>query len=155
MKAQLILENGMVFEGKAFGYLKETIGEVVFNTGMTGYQEILTDPSYYGQMVVMTYPLIGNYGVNLEDMESTKAHVRAFIVREKCDFPNNFRCELTLDGYLKAQKIIGLEGIDTRALTKVLRNHGTMRAIIAVRELTPSQINLKLIASITNMQYQK
>ena len=94
----------MVFEGKAFGYLKETIGEVVFNTGMTGYQEILTDPSYYGQMVVMTYPLIGNYGVNLEDMESTKAHVRAFIVREKCDFPNNFRCELTLDGYLKAQK---------------------------------------------------
>ena len=134
----------MVFEGKAFGYLKETIGEVVFNTGMTGYQEILTDPSYYGQMVVMTYPLIGNYGVNLEDMESTKAHVRAFIVREKCDFPNNFRCELTLDGYLKAQKIIGLEGIDTRALTKVLRNHGTMRAIIAVRELTPSQIKLKI-----------
>lgn len=144
MKAQLILENGMVFEGKAFGYLKETIGEVVFNTGMTGYQEILTDPSYYGQMVVMTYPLIGNYGVNLEDMESNKAHVRAFIVREKCDYPNNFRCELTLDGYLKAQKIIGLEGIDTRALTKVLRNHGTMRAIIAVRELTPSQVKLKI-----------
>lgn len=134
----------MVFEGKAFGYLKETIGEVVFNTGMTGYQEILTDPSYYGQMVVMTYPLIGNYGVNLEDMESSKAHVRAFIVREKCDYPNNFRCELTLDGYLKAQKIIGLEGIDTRALTKVLRNHGTMRAIIAVRELTPSQVKLKI-----------
>nr|WP_307989908.1 carbamoyl phosphate synthase small subunit [uncultured Niameybacter sp.] len=144
MKAQLILENGMVFEGKAFGYLKETIGEVVFNTGMTGYQEILTDPSYYGQMVVMTYPLVGNYGVNLQDMESQKAHVRAFIVREKCDFPNNFRCELTLDGYLKEQKIIGLEGIDTRALTKVLRNHGTMRAIIAVRELTPSQIKLKI-----------
>lgn len=144
MKAQLILENGMVFEGKAFGYLKETIGEVVFNTGMTGYQEILTDPSYFGQMVVMTYPLIGNYGVNLEDMESSKAHLRAFIVREKCDFPNNFRCELTLDGYLKEQKIIGLEGIDTRALTKVLRNHGTMRAIIAVRELTPSQIKLKI-----------
>ncbi len=144
MKAQLILENGMVFEGKAFGYLKETIGEVVFNTGMTGYQEILTDPSYYGQMVVMTYPLIGNYGINLEDMESSKAHVRAFIVREKCDFPNNFRCELSLDGYLKAQKIIGLEGIDTRALTKVLRNHGTMRAIIAVRELTPSQIKMKI-----------
>ncbi|MGL4799277.1 MAG: carbamoyl phosphate synthase small subunit [Cellulosilyticaceae bacterium] len=151
MKAQLILENGMVFEGKAFGYLKETIGEVVFNTGMTGYQEILTDPSYYGQMVVMTYPLVGNYGINLEDMESGKAHVRAFIVREKSDFPNNFRCELTLDGYLKAQKIIGLEGIDTRALTKVLRNHGTMRAIIAVRELTPSQVKLK-IDSFCNQQ---
>ena len=136
----------MVFEGKAFGYLKETVGEVVFNTGMTGYQEILTDPSYYGQMVVMTYPLIGNYGINLEDMESHKSHVRALIVREKCDFPNNFRCELTLDGYLKSQKVIGLEGIDTRALTKVLRDHGTMRAIIAVRELTPSQIKLKIDA---------
>lgn len=144
MKAQLILENGMVFEGKAFGYLKETIGEVVFNTGMTGYQEILTDPSYYGQMVVMTYPLIGNYGINLEDMESAASHVRALIVREKSDYPNNFRCELTLDGYLKSQKVIGLEGIDTRALTRVLRDHGTMRAIIAVRELTPSQIKLKL-----------
>ncbi|PHV71854.1 carbamoyl phosphate synthase small subunit [Sporanaerobium hydrogeniformans] len=146
MKAQLILENGMVFEGKAFGYLKETIGEVVFNTGMTGYQEILTDPSYYGQMVVMTYPLIGNYGINLEDMESSKSHVRALIVRENSDYPNNFRCELTLDGYLKSQKVIGLEGIDTRALTRVLREHGTMRAIIAVRELTPSQIKLKIDA---------
>ena len=146
MKAQLILENGMIFEGKAFGYLKETIGEVVFNTGMTGYQEILTDPSYYGQMVVMTYPLIGNYGINLEDMESSKSHVRALIVREKSDYPNNFRCELTLDGYLKSQKVIGLEGIDTRALTRVLRDHGTMRAIIAVRELTPSQIKLKIDA---------
>ena len=146
MKAQLILENGMVFEGKAFGYLKETIGEVVFNTGMTGYQEILTDPSYYGQMVVMTYPLMGNYGINLEDMESEKANVRAFIMREKCDYPNNFRCELTLDGYLKSQKVIGLEGIDTRALTKVLRDQGVMKGIIAVRELTPSQIKLKMDA---------
>ncbi|OON95753.1 MAG: carbamoyl phosphate synthase small subunit [Epulopiscium sp. Nele67-Bin005] len=144
MKAQLILENGMVFEGRAFGYLKEAIGEVVFNTGMTGYQEILTDPSYYGQMVVMTYPLVGNYGINLDDMESYKAHVKGFIVREKCDYPNNFRCELTLDGYLKAQKIIGLEGIDTRSLTKVIRDHGTMRGIISVRELTPSQIKLKI-----------
>lgn len=151
MKAQLILENGIVFEGKAFGYLKETIGEVVFNTGMTGYQEILTDPSYCGQMVVMTYPLIGNYGINLEDMESRKSYVRALIVREKSDFPNNFRCELTLDGYLKSQRVIGLEGIDTRALTKVLRDHGTMRGIIAVRELTPSQIKLKIDAF--NNQY--
>ncbi len=146
MKAQLILENGMVFEGKAFGYLKETVGEVVFTTGMTGYQETLTDPSFYGQMVVMTYPLIGNYGINLEDMESSKANVRAFIVREKCDFPNNFRCELTIDGYLKSQKIIGLEGIDTRALTRVLREYGTMRGIIAVRELSPSQVKLKIDA---------
>lgn len=146
MKAQLILENGMVFEGKAFGYLKEAVGEVVFTTGMTGYQETLTDPSFHGKIVVMTYPLVGNYGINLEDKESEKAHVRGFIVREKCDYPNNFRCELTLDGYLKSQKIIGLEGIDTRALTKVLREYGTMRGIIAVRELSPSQVKLKIDA---------
>ncbi|WP_044149901.1 glutamine-hydrolyzing carbamoyl-phosphate synthase small subunit [Candidatus Epulonipiscium viviparus] len=144
MKAQLILENGMTFDCKAFGYIKETIGEVVFNTGMTGYQEILTDPSYYGQIVVMTYPLIGNYGINLDDMESKKAMVRGFVVREKSDYPNNFRCELTLDGYLKEQKVIGIEGLDTRALTKILRDFGTMKGIISVRELTPSQIKLKM-----------
>ncbi|OON94961.1 MAG: carbamoyl phosphate synthase small subunit [Candidatus Epulonipiscioides saccharophilum] len=144
MNAQLILENGITFDCKAFGYIKETIGEVVFNTGMTGYQEILTDPSYYGQIVVMTYPLIGNYGINLDDMESKKAMVRGFVVREKSDYPNNFRCELTLDGYLKDQKIIGIEGLDTRALTKVLRDYGTMKGIISVRELTPSQIKLKM-----------
>lgn len=89
MKARLILENGMVFEGKAFGYLKDTVGEVVFNTGMTGYQEILTDPSYYGQIVTMTYPLIGNYGLNLEDLESNSPKAKGFIVREKCDIPSN------------------------------------------------------------------
>ncbi|ONI46233.1 carbamoyl phosphate synthase small subunit [Candidatus Epulonipiscioides gigas] len=144
MKAQLILENGAIFDCKAFGYLKEAIGEVVFNTGMTGYQEILTDPSYYGQIVVMTYPLIGNYGINLDDMESRKAMVRGFVVREKSDYPNNFRCELTLDGYLKEQKIIGIEGLDTRALTKILRDFGTMKGIISVRQLTPSQIKLKM-----------
>ena len=132
MKAKLILENGMIFKGNAFGYLKESVGEVVFTTGMTGYQEVLTDPSYYGQIVTMTYPLIGNYGVNLEDIESDKPQVRGFIVREKCETPNNFRCELTLDDYLKQNKIIGLEGIDTRALTKVLRNNGTMKGIIVL-----------------------
>lgn len=146
MKAQLILENGMIFEGKAFGHIKESVGEVVFNTGMTGYQEVLTDPSYYGQIVTMTYPLIGNYGINLDDMESDSAKVRGFIVREKADYPNNWRCEMELDGYLKQNRIIGLEGIDTRALTKILRNHGTMKGIITVRELTQSQINQKLKA---------
>lgn len=94
MNAKLILENGMIFEGKAFGYLEETVGEVVFNTGMTGYQEVLTDPSYYGQIVTMTYPLIGNYGLNLDDNESKSPKVRGFIVREACDYPNNFRCEM-------------------------------------------------------------
>ena len=119
MKAKLILENGMVFEGKAFGHLKDSVGEVVFTTGMTGYQEVLTDPSYYGQIVTMTYPLIGNYGINLEDMESDSPKVRGFIVREKCNLPNNFRCELELEDFLKQNKIVGLEGIDTRALTTV------------------------------------
>lgn len=149
MKAKLILENGMVFEGKAFGYLKDSVGEVVFTTGMTGYQEVLTDPSYYGQIVTMTYPLIGNYGINLEDMESRSAQVRGFVVREKCDLPNNFRCELELETFLKQNKIVGIEGIDTRALTKVLRNKGTMKGVITVNELDEQEINSK-IKSFTN-----
>lgn len=149
MKAQLILENGVVFNGNAFGYIKETVGEVVFNTGMTGYQEVLTDPSYYGQIVTMTYPLIGNYGINIDDMESNSIKVKGFIVRENCKSPNNWRCEFELNDYLKRNRIIGLEGIDTRALTKIIRNNGTMKGIIAVRELTPSQIKTKL-ASFNN-----
>ena len=143
MKAQLILENGIVFDGSAFGHIRETVGEVVFNTGMTGYQEILTDPSYYGQIVTLTYPLIGNYGINLDDMESDGPKVKGLIVREKSDYPNNWRCEMELDGFLKQNRILGLEGIDTRALTKIIRNHGTMKGIIAVRELSPSQIEQK------------
>ncbi|WP_058484857.1 carbamoyl phosphate synthase small subunit [Defluviitalea phaphyphila] len=146
MKAQLILENGIVFEGKAFGYIEESVGEVVFNTGMTGYQEVLTDPSYYGQIVTMTYPLIGNYGINLDDMESNSPKVKGFIVREKSDYPNNWRCEMELEAYLKQNKIIGLEGIDTRALTKIIRNYGTMKGIITVKELSKSQITQKLKA---------
>lgn len=146
MKAKLILENGITFEGKAFGYLGETVGEVVFNTGMTGYQEVLTDPSYYGQIVTMTYPLIGNYGVNIEDGESKSPKVKGFIVREKCDDPNNFRCELEIDTYLKQNKIIGLEGLDTRALTKILRNSGTMRGIIALEEISQTEATAKIKA---------
>lgn len=132
MKARLILEDGTVFKGKAFGYLEESVGEVVFNTSMTGYGEVLTDPSYYGQIVTMTYPLIGNYGINLEDVQSRNVCVKGFIVREKSDTPNNFRNEMSLDVYLKQNKIIGLEGIDTRALTKILRNNGTMKGIITI-----------------------
>src|SRR5690554_3654760 len=97
MKAYLQLENGMVFEGKAFGKIHDISGEVVFNTGMTGYQELMTDPSYYGQIVVMTYPLIGNYGINLEDFESDGPKIRGLIVREKSNSPSNFRCEMDLD----------------------------------------------------------
>lgn len=143
MKGKLILENGIIFEGNLFGYLEESVGEVVFNTGMTGYEEILTDPSYYGQIVTMTYPLIGNYGINLEDVESKSSKVKGFIVREKCDNPNNFRCEMELEGYFKQNKIIGLEGIDTRALTKILRKNGTMKGIIATAELTKDEIEQK------------
>ena len=146
MKARLILENGMIFEGNAFGHLKDSVGEVVFTTGMTGYQEVLTDPSYYGQIVTMTYPLIGNYGINLEDNESETPNVKGFIVREKCNFPNNFRCEIGLEDYLKQNKIIGLEGIDTRALTKVLRNNGTMRGIISLEAKTLQDVEGKIKA---------
>ena len=144
MNAKLILENGMIFEGNAFGYLEEAVGEVVFNTGMTGYQEVLTDPSYFGQIVTMTYPLIGNYGLNLEDGESKAPKVKGFIVREACDYPNNFRCEIKLSDYLKNNKIMALEKIDTRALTKVLRNSGTMKGIITLEELSDKNIKKKL-----------
>ncbi len=145
VKAALILENGQTFVGKAFGYIKETVGEVVFTTNMTGYQETLTDPSYAGQIVVMTFPLIGNYGINLEDMESRKPFLKGFIVKEKCDYPNNWRCEMDIDGFLKQHKIMGLEGIDTRMLTRVLRDNGTMKGIITTRaaDLTESQIKQK------------
>ncbi len=134
IKGKLILENGMQFSGYVFGDLKDSIGEVVFNTAMTGYQEILTDPSYKGQMVVMTYPLIGNYGTNFDDMESKKVHMNGLIVREVCDIPNNFRQEMSLNGFLKENKVTGLYGVDTRALTKEIRKNGTMKGIITTKQ---------------------
>jgi len=140
MKGKLILENKTVFEGECFGKISETVGEVVFNTGMTGYQEILTDPSYYGQIVTMTYPLIGNYGTNLDDSQSSSPKVKGFIVREACKVPNNFRCEIDLDVYLKMNNIMGIEGIDTRELTKILRNAGTMKGIITTNNLSDDEI---------------
>lgn len=154
MQVKLILENGIVFTGNAFGYLKETVGEVVFNTGMTGYQEVLTDPSYFGQIVTMTYPLIGNYGLNLDDVESDSVKVKGFIVREKCDDPSNWRCEFKIDEYLKRNKIMGLEGIDTRALTKIIRNSGTMKGIITLDELSSEQIEARL-NSFSNVEAVK
>ncbi|MDP4181869.1 MAG: carbamoyl phosphate synthase small subunit, partial [Bacillota bacterium] len=125
---------GTIFTGKSFGVEGEVIGEIVFNTGMTGYQEVLTDPSYCGQIVTMTYPLIGNYGVNLEDIESSKPQVKGFIVRELCKTPSNWRSLETLNDYLKRHNIIGIEGIDTRALTKILRNKGTMNGIVSTAD---------------------
>lgn len=134
MKAFLLLEDGTVFEGNSFGMEGDVVGEVVFNTGMTGYQEVLTDPSYCGQIVCMTYPLIGNYGVNLDDVESIRPQVKGFIVRELCKTPSNWRSIETLNEYLKRNEIIGLEGIDTRELTITLRDKGTMKGTIVTAE---------------------
>lgn len=129
-KAWLVLADSTVFEGLSMGAQGDTIGEVVFTTGMTGYQETLTDPSYYGQIVTQTFPLIGNYGVNREDGESDMSYVRGYIVREWCDVPSNFRSENTIDWFLKDHNIIGIYDIDTRALTRKLREHGVMNGMI-------------------------
>jgi carbamoyl-phosphate synthase small subunit len=129
-RAMIVLEDGNVFHGYSIGEAGEVTGEVVFNTGMTGYQEVLTDPSYCGQIVTMTYPLIGNYGAIYDDEESYKVHVKGYIIREMCDYPMNFRLDSNLDEYLKSHNIIGIEGVDTRALTKILREKGTMNGIL-------------------------
>lgn len=129
-KAYIVLANGQVFEGKSFGATGCVTGEVVFTTGMTGYLETLTDPSNYGQIILQTFPLAGDYGVIRKDAESTKAHAVGFVVREWCSTPSNFRCEETLDQYLKEQGVIGVYDVDTRALTKILRDNGTMNARI-------------------------
>jgi carbamoyl-phosphate synthase small subunit len=129
-RACIVLANGLVFEGKSFGAAGCITGEAVFTTGMNGYLETLTDPSYYGQIVTQTFPLIGNYGVIPPDFESAGCHVRGYIVRSWCEVPSNFRCETTIDSFLKNQNIIGLYDIDTRALTKVLREAGVMNARI-------------------------
>ena len=133
MKAFLILEDGTVFTGTSIGSTKDMISEIVFNTSMTGYLEVLTDPSYAGQAVVMTYPLIGNYGIT-PDMESRKAWPDGYIVRELSRMPSNFRCEGTIQDFLKEQDIPGIAGVDTRALTKILREKGTMNGMITTNE---------------------
>lgn len=138
-KAYLLLADGTLFEGTAVGYEGQCIGEVVFNTGMAGYQEVLTDPSYFGQIVTMTYPLVGNYGINFEDYESRKSWVSGFIMREMCDLPSNWRCKLSLDDYLKSQKVVGLAGIDTRRLTRILRNSGVMNGVIYTEGYQPDE----------------
>ena len=138
--AKLALEDGTVFSGTAFGHSGTTQGEVVFNTSMTGYQEILTDPSYKGQIVTMTYPLIGNYGVNRADVESKCPHVAGFIIRELSPIPSNFRSDMSLDQYLRENKIIGIQGIDTRALTRKLRISGSMRGILSTEILDDTKL---------------
>lgn len=140
MKALVALEDGKIFEGESFTGPGEALGEIVFNTGMTGYQEILTDPSYKGQIVSMTYPLIGNYGINPEDMESAKIQPEAFLVKEYNAIPSNFRSTETLAAFLKRHGILGVEGIDTRALTKHIRQVGAMKGVVSTNTLDPGQL---------------
>lgn len=139
-KALLALEDGKIFEGRSFTGHCESTGEVVFNTSMSGYQEILTDPSYCGQMVTMTYPLIGNYGINDEDVESNRIQVEALLVKEYQEYPSNWRSQMTLADYLKASDIPGIEGIDTRALTRHIRLQGAMKAAISTIDLDPDSL---------------
>ena len=145
-KAILYLEDGTAFEGQAISSDGESAGEVVFNTAMTGYQEILTDPSYAGQIVVMTYPLIGNYGVNEQDVESDHIYVKGFVVKEFCRHHSNYRATKSLIDYLQENKILAIEGIDTRALTRHLRVRGAMKAIISTKDFDPKSLARKLQA---------
>ncbi|HBO97757.1 MAG TPA: carbamoyl phosphate synthase small subunit [Candidatus Omnitrophica bacterium] len=145
-KAILYLEDGTAFEGQAISSDGESAGEVVFNTAMTGYQEILTDPSYAGQIVVMTYPLIGNYGVNDEDAESGHIYVKGFVVKEFCRHHSNYRATRSLIDYLQENKILAIEGVDTRALTRHLRVRGAMKAVISTKDFDPQSLERKLRA---------
>ena len=143
MKAVLALADGTVFEGEQFGATGETVGEVVFNTSMTGYQEVLTDPSYKGQIVTMTYPLIGNYGCNEADVESIGPQVEGFVVREYSAYHSNWRSKWSLDAYLAEHNIIGIQGLDTRALTRRLRVHGVMNGCLSTEDLDPESLVAK------------
>src|SRR5712671_3326063 len=139
MKAVLALEDGSVFEGDGFGARASACGEVCFNTSMTGYQEILTDPSYKGQIVTMTYPLIGNYGVNTNDVESWRPHVAGFVVRELSPMVSNWRADISLAEYLEQNAIPGIQGLDTRALTRKLRVRGALNGFISTEEISEAE----------------
>ena len=134
-KAYLLLADGTIFEGLHFGVKGTAIGEVVFTTGMTAYQETLTDHSYYGQLVTQTFPLIGNYGVNAADSESAQSYIHGYIVREWCNTPSNFRMEGDIDGFLKEQNIVGIYNIDTRKLTRIIREVGVMNGVITTEDV--------------------
>lgn len=143
MKALIALEDGTIFEGQSFTGDGEAVGEIVFNTSMSGYQEVLTDPSYTGQLVTMTYPLIGNYGVNPEDMESSKVHPMAFLVKEYNEIPSNHRSTRPLADFLKEYGVLGVQGFDTRALVKHIRTAGAMKGIVSTRDLDPESLVAK------------
>ena len=137
-KAFLVLEDGSIYPGESFGYEGETFGEIVFNTSMTGYQEILTDPSYAGQIVVPTYPLLGNYGITSSDIESSQIQVAGFVVRQYCEEPSHTKITGTINEYLDSQEIVGISEIDTRAVTRKIRSKGVMMGVIAVN-ISPEQ----------------
>ncbi len=144
-KAILLLEDGFVLEARSFGAEGEAVGEVVFNTSMTGYQEILTDPSYKGQIVTMTYPLIGNYGTNAEDVESARPWVEGFVVKERSRISSNWRSALPLDDYLVKNKVVAIEGVDTRALTRRIRQGGAMRGILSTKDFDRESLHRKVL----------
>ncbi|MBM3333562.1 carbamoyl phosphate synthase small subunit, partial [Candidatus Sumerlaeota bacterium] len=146
-KATLLLEDGTAFVGRSFGYPGEICAEVVFNTAMTGYQEIATDPSYAGQMVTMTYPLIGNYGVNRLDTESDRVYIAAMIIRERARLPSNWRMEQPIEDYFVRHRVIGMEGIDTRALVRHIRYRGVMRGILSTEDHDTESLRHKALAS--------
>ncbi|HXK60134.1 MAG TPA: glutamine-hydrolyzing carbamoyl-phosphate synthase small subunit [Acidobacteriota bacterium] len=156
-KAVLYLEDGTIFEGRGFGASGEALGEVVFNTSMTGYQEVLTDPSYAGQIVVMTQPQIGNYGTNPEDIESAKVHLEGFVVRECSPLFSNWRGAMTLDEYLSEHGVTGISDLDTRALVRHIRNRGAMRGIISSSDFSPDSLKEKVLKhpSMTGSDYVK
>src|SRR6202047_4066065 len=139
-EAILALADGRIFRGRAFGAVGEAVGEVVFNTAMTGYQEVLTDPSYKGQLVCMTYPEIGNVGVNAEDAESRRVYVEGFIVREYWERPSHWRSTMPLGKYLEQAGVVGIENIDTRALVRHLRKHGAQEAVMSSIDLNPESL---------------
>ncbi|GGN96401.1 glutamine-hydrolyzing carbamoyl-phosphate synthase small subunit [Saccharibacillus kuerlensis] len=147
MQAKLLLEDGTLFTGRSFGAQGDTTGEVVFNTGITGYQEVLSDPSYCNQIVTMTYPLIGNYGITRDDFESVRPFVNGFVVRRYEPVPSNWRAEYTLDELLKEHGIVGISDIDTRMLTRILRNHGTMRGILTAGDKSVEELKEMLSGS--------
>jgi len=150
-KAYLILENGRIFEGKSFGAVGTSCGELVFNTGMTGLAESLTDPRNFGQVVIYTFPEIGNYGIAYEDCESDKCHLRGVVARNYTKAPSNFRCEISVDEYLKQQNVIGICGVDTRELTQILRDNGTMKAVVTTEEPSEKYFEVKedAVASVS------
>ncbi|MFP4192481.1 MAG: glutamine-hydrolyzing carbamoyl-phosphate synthase small subunit [Candidatus Hydrogenedentota bacterium] len=146
-QAMLALEDGTVLQGRSVGAEGETFGELVFNTSMTGYQEILTDPSYAGQIITMTYPLIGNYGVNPQDVESRKPFAQGFVMGECCMEPSNWRAQQTLPDYLREHNVVGIDGVDTRRITRLLRTEGAKKAVISTTDLNPDSLVQKAIES--------